>query len=172
MTKPTWTSPPAMEIDPARTYRAALETSHGTIQIDLFAAQAPRTVNNFVFLARQGFFDGLTFHRVIPGFVIQGGDPKGTGAGDAGYEFEDELANDLDYRTGTLAMANAGPNTNGTQFFIVDGPRGEALPKNYSIFGRVSDGMDVVHSIAGVRTGQQDRPIDEVSIAKVTVSEA
>src|SRR6266567_6817679 len=125
MTKPTWERPPDMEIDPARNYSATIETSQGTIRARLFSAEAPGTANNFVFLARQGFFDGLTFHRVIPGFVIQGGDPKGTGAGDAGYEFEDELDNDLDYRAGTLAMANAGPNTNGTQFFIVDGPRGE-----------------------------------------------
>jgi cyclophilin family peptidyl-prolyl cis-trans isomerase len=172
MSTPSWSSPPAMEIDPARAYRATMETSHGTIQIDLFAAEAPKTVNNFVFLARQGFFDGLTFHRVIPGFVVQGGDPKGTGEGDAGYEFEDELDNDLDYRAGTLAMANAGPNTNGTQFFIVEGPQGERLPKNYSIFGRVSEGMETVHAIAAVRTGPRDRPVEPVTISGVTISES
>jgi cyclophilin family peptidyl-prolyl cis-trans isomerase len=139
--------------------------------VDFFPKEAPKTVNNFVFLARQGFYDGLSFHRVIAGFVIQGGDPKGTGEGDAGYEFEDELDNDLRYREGTLAMANAGPNTNGTQFFIVDGPKGEQLPKKYSIFGRVREGMDVVHAIAGVQAGVYDRPVEEVRIVKVTVEE-
>jgi cyclophilin family peptidyl-prolyl cis-trans isomerase len=172
MDKPSFSTPPEMEIDPGRSYSARMETSHGTMEIELFAAEAPRTANNFVFLARQGFFDGLNFHRVIPGFVIQGGDPKGTGEGDAGYEFEDELDNDLTYEVGTLAMANAGPDTNGSQFFIVEGPRGAQLPKKYSIFGRVREGMDAVHAIASVPTGPSDRPKDAVTIGRVTVSES
>jgi len=172
MTKPRWDHPPAMEIDPAKRYRAEIQTSKGTITADLFAREAPVTSNNFVFLARQGFFDGLTFHRVIPGFVIQGGDPRGTGEGDAGYAFADELDNDLTYEAGTLAMANAGPHTNGTQFFIVAGAQGERLPKKYSIFGRVSDGMDVVKAIVSVPTGRNDRPVEPVTMDKVTVTES
>src|SRR5207237_7221434 len=107
--------------------------SKGTSVADLLAAEAARTANNVLFLARQGFYDGLTFHRVIPEFVVQGGDPRGTGEGDAGYELEDELDNGLTYETGTMAMANAGRNTNGSQFFIVCGARGHQLPKQYSI---------------------------------------
>ena len=161
-----------MEIDPSNRYQAEIQTSKGTITADLFAREAPATANNFVFLARQGFFDGLTFHRVIPGFVIQGGDPKGTGEGDAGYAFRDELDNDLRYERGTLAMANAGPHTNGTQFFIVAGAQGEGLPKKYSIFGRVTGGMDVVEAIATVPTGHGDRPVEPVTMDKVTVTES
>jgi peptidyl-prolyl cis-trans isomerase B (cyclophilin B) len=172
MSKPTWPRPPEMEIDPSKRYSASIETSMGTIAADLFAAQAPNTANNFVFLARQGFFDGLTFHRVIPGFMIQGGDPRGTGQGDAGYAFADELDNDLRYRTGTLAMANAGPHTNGSQFFIVSGPRGEQLPKKYSIFGVVTDGMEVVEAIAAIPTDPQDRPSTPVTIERVTIEES
>ncbi len=172
MTKPTWDRPPEMQIDPSKSYAATMETSKGPITIDLFAAQAPRTVNNFVFLARQGFYDGLIFHRVIPEFVIQGGDPKGTGHGDAGYELADELDNDLTYEEGTLAMANAGPDTNGSQFFIVEGMRGAMLPKKYSIFGKVRDGMDVVHEIAHLPTDGRDRPHEEVTIDRVEVTES
>jgi cyclophilin family peptidyl-prolyl cis-trans isomerase len=161
-----------MEIDTAGRYRAVIETSMGTITADLFPTDAPRTVNNFVFLARQGFYDGLAFHRVIPGFVIQGGDPKGTGEGDAGYELVDELDNDLRYQAGTLAMANAGPNTNGSQFFIVSGPQGERLPKAYSIFGRVQEGMDVVRAISSVPTGRGDRPLQPVTITGVAITES
>jgi cyclophilin family peptidyl-prolyl cis-trans isomerase len=171
MTKPTWAKPPEMEIDPGKRYTASIQTSKGVITAELYAAAAPRTANNFVFLARQGFFDGLTFHRVIPGFVIQGGDPQGTGAGDAGYEFEDELDNTLAYEQGTLAMANAGPNTNGSQFFIVCGARGQQLPKKYSIFGKVTDGMDVVQEIASVQTGQHDRPVEAVTMDGVTIDQ-
>jgi cyclophilin family peptidyl-prolyl cis-trans isomerase len=160
-----------MEIDPSKLYSASIRTSMGDITADLFAAEAPRTANNFVFLARQGFFDGLTFHRVIPGFVIQGGDPRGTGEGDAGYSFEDELDNDLRYEQGTLAMANAGPHTNGSQFFIVSGARGQQLPKMYSIFGRVRTGMEVVRAIASVPTGRSDRPATPVTIESVTIEE-
>ena len=172
MTKPQYSTPPEMQIDPAGRYAAIVETSHGTVTVDLLAAHAPRTVNSFVFLAREGFFDGLTFHRIIPGFVIQGGDPVGTGVGGPGYEFEDELDNDLRYETGTLAMANAGPNTNGSQFFIVTGRKGEGLPKNYSIFGKVRDGMDAVKAIESVPTGAQDRPKDPVLISSVRIEES
>jgi cyclophilin family peptidyl-prolyl cis-trans isomerase len=169
--KPSWVGPPGLEIDSKRQYSAILETSRGSIKAELFAAQAPVTTNNFVFLARQGFYDGLTFHRVIPEFVIQGGDPTATGSGGPGYEFADELDNDLAYELGTLAMANAGPNTNGSQFFIVAGRRGEALPKNYSIFGRVREGMDVVEAVATTPTGAMDRPVTPVTIDKVTIRE-
>jgi cyclophilin family peptidyl-prolyl cis-trans isomerase len=162
---------PDMQIDPNSPYGAVLQTSRGPVEIELFADQAPRTVNNFVFLARQGFYDGTTFHRVIPGFVIQGGDPTGTGRGGPGYRFDDELANDLRYEVGTLAMANAGPNTNGCQFFIVAGPQGERLPKAYSVFGRVREGMDVVQAIASTPTGAGDRPVDAVVIEQVTITE-
>ena len=172
MSKRTWAKPPEREIDPARDYTAIIETSIGTITVDLYSSTAPVTANNFVFLARQGFYDGLTFHRVIPGFVIQGGDPKGTGEGDAGYAFADELDNNLRYDLGTLAMANAGPNTNGSQFFIISGPQGARLPKLYSIFGRVRDGMDVVEAIASVPTGRGDRPATPVTIHTVSIQES
>ena len=167
----SWPTSPEMEIEPGRSYTATIETSMGPVQAELFASDAPKTVNNFVFLARQGFYDGLTFHRVIPDFVIQGGDPRGTGQGDAGYELEDELDNGLSYELGTLAMANAGPNTNGSQFFIVSGRKGEALPKNYSIFGRVTEGIDVVQAIAAVPTGAMDRPATPVTMDRVTIRE-
>ena len=172
MSKPTWPTPPEMEIDHGKDYAAAIETSMGTITADLYSGSAPITVNNFVFLARQGFYDGLTFHRVIPGFVIQGGDPKGTGEGDAGYAFADELDNNLRYELGTFAMANAGPNTNGSQFFVVSGPQGARLPKQYTIFGRVREGMDVVEAIASVPTGRNDRPETPVTIDRVAIQES
>lgn len=172
MIKPTFARPPEMEIDASTRYAAVIETSMGAITADLFAREAPVTANNFVFLARQGFYDGLTFHRVIPEFVIQGGDPKGTGEGDAGYEFPDELDNHLAYELGTMAMANAGPDTNGSQFFIVCGPQGERLPKKYSIFGKVREGMDVVRAIAAVPTGSRDRPNPPVTIDRVTIEES
>jgi cyclophilin family peptidyl-prolyl cis-trans isomerase len=167
-----WRQPPDLSIEPSKTYSATLETSKGTIVADLYPGDAPKTVNNFVFLAREGFYDGVTFHRVIQGFVIQGGDPEGTGRGGPGYQFEDELENSLKYRDGTLAMANAGPNTNGSQFFIICGPQGERLPKNYSIFGRVREGMDVVHDIASVPTGAGDRPREDVVIRRVRIEES
>ena len=129
----SYPAPPPQTIDTSRSYTATLTTSCGDIVIALDAAAAPVTVNNFVFLARQGFYDGLTFHRVVAGFVIQGGDPTGTGSGDAGYAFDDELPDD-GYPTGSVAMANSGPNTNGSQFFIVTGD-GSQLPNDYSRFG-------------------------------------
>lgn len=142
-----WSSPPAMDIDPQKTYRAVMETSRGTIELELYAQFAPKTVNNFVFLARQGFYDGLTFHRVIRNFMIQGGDPTGTGSGGPGYKFEDEfVGNPLQHETGVISMANAGKNTNGSQFFITHGPQPH-LNGKHTVFGKVISGQDVVNAI-------------------------
>jgi cyclophilin family peptidyl-prolyl cis-trans isomerase len=163
-----YSSPPQLTIDPQRTYTATIKTSAGTMTATLFAADAPKTVNNFVFLAREGFYDGVIFHRVIKGFMIQGGDPTGTGTGGPGYRFDDEPVS-RKYERGTLAMANAGPNTNGSQFFIMhaDYP----LPPNYTIFGKLTAGEEVVDKIAGAPTGAQDRPNEPVSIESVEISE-
>ena len=142
-----WKSPPAMEIDPAKNYTATIETNKGTIILDLYPAHAPKTVNNFVFLARQGFYDGLKFHRVISNFMIQGGDPLGTGTGGPGYKFEDELkSNPLKHETGVISMANAGANTNGSQFFITHAPQPH-LNGRHTVFGKVLVGQDVVNAI-------------------------
>jgi cyclophilin family peptidyl-prolyl cis-trans isomerase len=150
---------------------ATLTTDKGDIVVDIFTEGAPKAANNFLDLARKGFYEGVIFHRVVPGFVIQGGDPTGTGRGDAGYKFDDEPFKG-DYYRGTLAMANAGPNTNGSQFFIcLADLSGGKLPKNYTIFGQVTKGMDVVDAIAAGRTGAQDRPVEPVKIQKVTVEE-
>ena len=140
-----YSAPPAMQIETNRTYDATIRTNKGDIHLQLNPAEAPMTVNNFVALARDGYYDGVTFHRVVPGFVIQGGDPTGTGSGGPGYKFQDEPVKRR-YRAGTVAMANAGPNTNGSQFFICleDQPN---LPPNYTIFGDTISGMDVVRSI-------------------------
>ncbi len=136
-----------MDIDPQKTYRAVMETSRGTIELELYAQFAPRTVNNFVFLARQGFYNGLTFHRVIRNFMIQGGDPTGTGRGGPGYKFEDEfVGNPLQHETGVISMANAGKNTNGSQFFITHGPQPH-LNGKHTVFGKVIHGQDVVNAI-------------------------
>jgi len=166
---PQYSQPPGIIIDPARTYTATLETTAGSMTADLFAAETPRTVNNFVFLARDGFYDGVIFHRVIKGFMIQGGDPTGTGSGGPGYRFEDEPVTRR-YQRGTLAMANAGPNTNGSQFFVMHADYG--LPPNYTIFGKLSAGEEVVDAIATAPTGPQDRPLDPVRIVSVTITEA
>ena len=164
-----YSSPPAMVIDPAKSYTAVIETSAGSMTAEFFAADAPKTVNNFVFLARDGYFDGIIFHRCIPGFMIQGGDPTGTGRGGPGYRFNDELVT-RQYLRGTLAMANAGPNTNGSQFFVMhaDYP----LPPNYTIFGKLTSGEEVVDAIATAPTGAQDRPVNPVTIDSVTVAES
>jgi peptidyl-prolyl cis-trans isomerase B (cyclophilin B) len=136
-----------MEIDPARNYRATIETSRGNIVLELYPTYAPKTVNNFVFLARQGFYDGLTFHRVIANFMIQGGDPTGTGRGDPGYKFEDEVRNNpLKHETGVISMANAGANTNGSQFFITHLPQPH-LNGKHTVFGKVIEGQDVVNAV-------------------------
>ena len=166
-----WSSPPSLTIEPSTSYAATIRTNKGDIAVELFADESPMTVNNFVFLAREGFYDGVIFHRVISGFMIQGGDPTGTGTGGPGYRFRDELdaAGKRGYDRGTLAMANAGPNTNGSQFFIthVDAP----LPPAYAVFGRTTAGQDVVDAIAGVQTGPGDRPIEDVVIETVEISE-
>ena len=143
----TFDGEPKMCIDANKTYTATMETDVGTIKIALDPKRAPKTVNNFVVLARYHFFDGLTFHRVIPGFVDQGGDPQGTGQGGPGYQFADELPKQGDYKLGSLAMANSGPNTNGSQFFIITGDQGVSLPPNYSLFGQVTEGLDVAKKI-------------------------
>ena len=147
MSDKQWNSPPPMTIDPKKNYTATMETSKGTIEIELFAKDAPKTVNNFVFLARDGFYDGVTFHRVIPNFMIQGGDPTGSGRGGPGYKFEDETrTNPNKHGTGSLSMANAGPNTNGSQFFITHSPQPH-LDGKHTVFGKVTRGMEVVNAI-------------------------
>jgi peptidyl-prolyl cis-trans isomerase B (cyclophilin B) len=140
-------APPSMSIDPAKKYSATLETSSGTILVDLFAKDAPKTVNNFVFLARDGFYDGTVFHRVIADFMIQGGDPTGSGRGGPGYRFEDETKNNPNkHKAGSLSMANAGPNTNGSQFFITHVETGW-LDGKHTVFGQVRSGQNVVNAV-------------------------
>jgi cyclophilin family peptidyl-prolyl cis-trans isomerase len=158
-----------MVLEPGKSYTATIETTAGTMTAELFAAEAPRTVNNFVFLSREGFYEGVIFHRVISGFMIQGGDPTGTGSGGPGYRFADEPVG-RDYLRGTLAMANAGPNTNGSQFFIMHA--NYPLPPNYTIFGKLSAGEEVVDAIAAAPTGAGDRPQQPVAITAVTISES
>ncbi|GIK56011.1 MAG: peptidylprolyl isomerase [Chloroflexi bacterium] len=156
-----WKIPPAMQIDPKKNYTVHMETNKGSIVIELYPQYAPKTVNNFVFLIGESFYDGVTFHRVIDNFMIQGGDPTGTGRGGPGYRFEDEFKdNPLKHETGVLSMANAGPNTNGSQFFITHSPQPH-LDGRHTVFGKVTSGMNVVNSI---RTGDK--------MNKVTVSEA
>ncbi|MBO0728957.1 MAG: peptidylprolyl isomerase [Acidimicrobiaceae bacterium] len=145
-------------------------TSKGTLTIALDPIAAPNTVNNFVFLARYHYYDGIVFHRIIPGFVLQGGDPTGTGRGGPGYRFADELPQPGRYELGSLAMANAGPDTNGSQFFVISGPQGVRLPPQYSLFGKVVAGMDVVATIDAVGTGS-GTPTEQVTIESVTVTE-
>jgi cyclophilin family peptidyl-prolyl cis-trans isomerase len=164
----SYSAAPSLTIDAAHTYTATIETTAGTMTAELFATEAPMTVNNFVFLAREGFYDGVIFHRVIPGFMIQGGDPTGTGRGGPGYKFRDEPVN-RSYSRGILAMANAGPNTNGSQFFVMHADY--RLPPNYTIFGKLTGGEDVLDKIAAAPTGAQDRPHDPVTINSVTISE-
>ncbi len=165
-----WTSAPELTIDLNKTYHAQLVTSHGDIMIEFSPDRAPLAVNSFVFLARQGFYDGVIFHRVIPNFVIQGGDPTGTGRGGPGYRFRDELEGDGRYTRGTVAMANSGPNTNGSQFFIChDDVR---LPHSYTLFGRVVEGMEAVDSIAALKRDPADKPLEDAVINEVTITEA
>jgi cyclophilin family peptidyl-prolyl cis-trans isomerase len=164
---------PTFAIDVTKKYTATVETSMGTFVVALDAQAAPCTVNSFVYLAERHFFDGLIFHRIIKGFVIQGGDPTGTGSGGPGYSFNDELNNNLNYNVGALAMANSGPNTNGSQWFVVTGAQGVALAQhpNYTIFGMVTKGLSsVVLKISNVKTGQSDRPVTDVVMTKVTIS--
>lgn len=161
---------PQMVIDQNKAYTAIMETSKGQIVLELFAKEAPKTVNNFVFLARDGFYDGTTFHRIIKGFMIQGGDPLGNGTGSPGYKFDDEPVT-KNYDRGILAMANAGPNTNGSQFFIMH--QNYALPRSYTIFGQVTKGLDVVDQIAEMPvTGPENStPTETVTITKITIEE-
>ena len=165
----TYNSPPPMVIDPAKSYTATMETTAGTMVLELFPQEAPLAVNNFVFLANDHFYDGVIFHRVIRGFMIQGGDPTGTGRGGPGYRFPDEPVQ-RPYSRGTLAMANAGPNTNGSQFFIMhaDYP----LPPSYTIFGQLIEGEDVLDKIATAPTNPQDRPLNPVEIKSVRILES
>ncbi|HLZ71611.1 MAG TPA: peptidylprolyl isomerase [Dehalococcoidia bacterium] len=163
-----YSAPPAMSIDPNKRYTATLHTDKGDVVVDLFAKDAPKTVNNFVFLAREGFYNDVTFHRVIPGFMAQGGDPTGSGSGGPGYKFEDER-NGRQHVEGTLSMANAGPNTNGSQFFICY----EAQPHlngRHTIFGQVTQGMDVVRQLRERDPGRDRQPGD--AIKSVDISEA
>ena len=169
----TYSAPPEMNINESAKYSAVIETTLGQIEIELFTDIAPKTVNNFVNLSNDGYYDNVIFHRVIKGFMIQGGDPSGTGHGEMGkypgYEFEDELNDPMQYEKGIVAMANRGPNTNGSQFFImhVDYP----LPYDYTIFGKVTNGIDVVDAIANVQTGDMDKPVDDVVINSVDIKE-
>ena len=145
--KTKFSSAPKLCINPAKTYTAVVQTDVGTFDVTLAPKAAPKTVNNFVFLSLYHYYDGIVFHRVIPGFVVQGGDPTGTGTGGPGYQFADELPKAGAYKIGSLAMANSGPNTNGSQFFIISGPQGLQLPPQYSLFGQVTTGMSVVSTI-------------------------
>jgi cyclophilin family peptidyl-prolyl cis-trans isomerase len=167
-----FSGPPPMCIDPAKSYSATMVTNKGTMTIALDPVAAPNTVNNFVFLARYHYFDGVTFHRIIPGFVIQGGDPQGTGTGGPGYRFADELPRPGRYEMGSLAMANAGPNTNGSQFFIISGPSGMALPPQYSLFGKVVAGLDVVSALDQLGSAGAGKPKERVFMESVTITES
>jgi len=160
MTRKQWEQAPGMQIDASRGYRAVVETSRGVIELDLYPQHASKTVNNFVFLVREGFYDGVSFHRVIPDFMIQGGDPTGTGRGGPGYRFEDEVkGNPLKHERGVISMANAGPDTNGSQFFITHSPQPH-LNGRHTVFGKAVSGLDVVDAIQ-----QGDR------IIRITISE-
>jgi cyclophilin family peptidyl-prolyl cis-trans isomerase len=150
--------------------QVTLHTNHGPVAVELFDADAPKTVDNFLKLSRDGFYDGITFHRIIKDFMIQGGDPEGTGTGGPGYTFEDEF-NQHKVERGALAMANAGPNTNGSQFFIVTTESAPWLDGKHTVFGRVTAGMEAVDAIEGLETDAQDRPAEPVVIERVEVDE-
>lgn len=169
-----WSKPFEMTLEEGKTYTAELDTSHGKMTVEFYVDDAPNTVNNFVNLAKEGYYDGTPFHRIIKGFMLQGGDPTGTGMGGPGYKFADEPVK-KPYTKGTIAMANAGPNTNGSQFFIMhaDYP----LPPNYTIFGKVVDGTDVIDAIADVpvgrsRSGENSAPMEPVTLNSVTITES
>jgi len=147
MSEKQWANPPAMQIDLQKTYRITIETNRGDMELELYPEYAPKTVNNFVFLAQEGFYDGVVFHRVISDFMIQGGDPTGTGRGGPGYKFEDEVAeNPLRHETGVISMANAGPNTNGSQFFITHSPQPH-LDGMHTVFGKLVEGQEIMNTI-------------------------
>lgn len=172
-----WSTPPAMTIDQNKTYTATITTSKGVIDLDLLVKEAPKTVNNFVFLAREKFYDGVIFHRIMKGFMVQTGDPRGTGTGGPGYKFEDEPVS-REYVRGTVAMANAGPNTNGSQFFIVD--KDAPLPKDYTIFGLIASSdtasLTTLDAIADTPVesgamGEKSSPIEKVTIVSILIAE-
>ncbi len=167
-----FSGPPEMGIDKNKRYTATIDTSMGQMIVALDPLKAPKTVNSFVFLARYRYYEGIIFHRVIQGFVLQGGDPTGTGSGGPGYRFDDELPRKGEYELGSLAMANSGPNTNGSQFFVISGPSGMSLPPSYSLFGKVVKGLDVVEAIQNVPTARGDRPVVDVVINSITITEA
>jgi cyclophilin family peptidyl-prolyl cis-trans isomerase len=165
-----WNTPPALQIDPKKQYKAHMETDKGTMVIELFANKTPLTVNNFVFLSREGFYDGIIFHRVIDNFMVQGGDPTGTGRGGPGYKFADEFVSSLKHdKQGILSMANAGPGTNGSQFFITHGATPH-LNGKHTIFGHVVEGLDVLMSIPARDPGNVNAPA--VKIIRVTIEES
>jgi cyclophilin family peptidyl-prolyl cis-trans isomerase len=165
-----WNTPPAMKIDPKKQYKARMETDKGTMVIELFADKTPMTVNNFVFLSREGFYDGIIFHRVIDNFMVQGGDPTGTGRGGPGYKFGDEFNSSLKHdKQGILSMANAGPGTNGSQFFITHGPTPH-LNGKHTVFGQVVEGLEVLMSIPARDPGNVNAPA--VKIIRVTIEES
>jgi cyclophilin family peptidyl-prolyl cis-trans isomerase len=163
--------PPCVEVSKA--YTAEISTTKGLLVVDLDVRSATKTVNNFVVLARYKYYEGIAFHRIIPGFVIQGGDPLQTGTGGPGYKFEDELPKAGAYKVGSLAMANSGANTNGSQFFIVSGPAGASLGPQYSLFGQVTQGLEVVKAIeeTGIEGTQDGRPSEVVKILSITIKE-
>jgi peptidylprolyl isomerase len=163
---------PEMGIDASKRYTAKINTTLGEVVVALDAVKAPKTVNNFVFLALNHYYDGVIFHRIINGFMCQGGDPTGTGRGGPGYKFADELPKPREYQVGSLAMANSGPNTNGSQFFIVSGASGVGLPPQYSLFGQVVKGLDIVDTMQNVKTDRSDRPQEDVIIQSVEITVA
>jgi peptidylprolyl isomerase len=167
-----FSGPPPMCIDPSKTYTAVMETSMGSLTIALDPIGAPTTVNSFVFLARYRYYEGIIFHRIIKDFVCQGGDPTGTGTGGPGYKFADELPKPGRYEVGSVAMANAGPNTNGSQFFLISGASGVRLPPAYALFGKIVKGLDVLEAMQSVPTGSGDRPKTDVVINSVTITES
>jgi cyclophilin family peptidyl-prolyl cis-trans isomerase len=173
MTQKQYAQAPAMQLDAAKKYQAVLKTSKGEITIELDSQNTPVTANNFVFLAREGFYSGTVFHRIIEGFMIQGGDPTGTGSGGPGYRFADESISG-EYERGTVAMANAGPNTNGSQFFIMH--QTNPLPKNYVIFGHVVSGLETLDAIAESpvtynTTGELSQPVEPITLVSVEIFE-
>lgn len=175
-----WKTPPAMSIDPNKKYKAVVATSKGTFSMELFAKEAPKTVNNFVFLAKEGFYNDIVFHRIIKSFMIQTGDPKGNGSGGPGYTFEDELKTPYKYEPGIVAMANSGKNTNGSQFFFIctgDDSKNLNRKPDYTIFGKIVDGMDTVQAIASTPVAQggesvPSKPIEKVTIQSISIQES